>query len=757
MKSFFNLPCIIFSIAGILFLHSAKGQLTINSAVTANQLVQALVGNGLQVSNVTLNCSAGGYGSFSNGVTTNLGLNNGIVLSSGAVDSIPGTNSSSSVDVSYCFNATSCNDPDLTALDPNTNHEDCCVLEFDLIPHCDSLSIRFVFGSEEYPNFVNSFNDLFGFFITGPNPSGPAYAGTNIATLPNGQYVSINNVNNGNSNTGPCVNCAYYIDNTGGATISLNAFTTVLTTTVGMVPCQTYHFKIAIADAIDCIYDSSVFVDFLQCTTAYTFTSNSVPDQCNSCTGTASVNVTGGLPPYTYTWLPSGGNAATATNLCAGTYSVLITDASSCGVPDTAIINVGNIGSLSSVNTAQNVTCNGACNGSIVLNTSGGTTPYVYTWTPNVSTVDSATGLCPGTYTVDVADQSGCTNSYTFTVTQPTALALSVTGTNAICIGKSTTLVATPSGGTAPYTVNWMPGNLNGTSQTFSPTVTTTYTATVTDANGCTQTQPFTVTVNPSPVAAFAPGQGGCVPSIVNFTDASTGGISYNWDFGDPTSMTNTSTLQNPSHIYTQAGTYNVTLVVVNGNGCSDTLIMNAAVTTYAYPTALFSVNTDSVGELTPDIIFTDAELGGDTCVFYFGDGDSLSNCNFGTNDHTYPGAGYYTAMEIVTNAAGCVDTFMIDVVVGEETSLYVPNAFTPNGAPPNEIFLAYGVNVQKFHMMVFDRWGNLLFESSDINKGWDGTYKGHLCPEDTYVWKIDYVDTHGKMKKLYGHVTMVR
>lgn len=730
-------------------------QLNINSSVTATQMVQSLIGQGIAVSNVQLNCAQGAYGTFNNGVTTNLGINNGILLTTGSADTAGSPNATSGLDVSICVGTTT-SDPDLIAIDPTATN-DVCILEFDLIPKCDSLTIRFVFGSEEYPNFVNSINDLFGFFVTGPNPSGPAYASQNFAVIPGNIPVTINNINNGNTNTGPCMNCAYYIDNSTGTTIQYDGMTVVITSGIPMVPCQTYHFKIAIADASDCALDSGVFIDFLSCATGFTTTSANTADVCNSCTGTATVNVNGGQPPYTYQWLPSGGTAATATGLCAGTYSCLVTDQNSCGIPDTVVVTVGNNGSMTTSVQQIDATCFGDCNGSLTVTPQSGNAPFTYTWTPNVSTTNTATGLCAGTYTCLVTDATGCSTTSTYTVTEPSPLSLALAGINSVCGGSSTTITASPAGGTAPYTVTWNNSLPNGLSQTVSPNITTTYVATVTDVNGCNISQSFVVTVLPPPVAAFTAGPGDCAPATVTFTDNSTGATQYSWNFGDPSSgPLDSSSQQSPSHIYNTAGTYNITLIVQNGN-CSDTIVVPNAVTISAQPTADMAASPETVSELYPEVIFSDLATGGTNCVLYFGDGDSTTNCNFGSVTHVYPAAGTFIAMYVVTNADGCSDTTYLTILVEEQSTVYVPNTFTPNGSGSNEIFFAYGTNVMEFEMMIFDRWGNLIYQSNDITKGWDGTYKNNECQQDVYVWRIIWTDAQQRKHKMMGHVNLIR
>ena len=261
---------------------------------------------------------------FTNGATTDIGIPTGLVMTTGNVADInaPGANFMST------DNGTNCNDPQLNALEPLANN-DCCILEFDVVPTCDELQIRFVFGSEEYPEWVSSgYNDAFGFFISGPDPNGGNYNNENVAVLPDGNtIVSIDNVNAN-------LNQAFYVDNALGTTNVFDAFTTVLISDVSVVPCQSYHFKLAIADAGDPFWDSGVFVDFLECSTALETTVSSSPVSCAGSDGTASVNASGGFPGYTYSWNTTPPQTtATATGLDPGIYEVSVDDAGGCTEP----------------------------------------------------------------------------------------------------------------------------------------------------------------------------------------------------------------------------------------------------------------------------------------------------------------------------------------------------------------------------------------------------------------------------------------
>ena len=242
-------------------------QLVVDNTVTATDAVETiLLGDGIQAFNITFNGSPEQIGSF-NGQNSNIGIGEGVVLASGDVIVTVGPNDiGSATEGGGNFGAT---DPDLEQLIPGFGLNDAAVLEFDFIAAGDSVSFRYVWGSEEYPEFVNSsFNDVFGFFLSGPGISGPySLNAINIALVPGTTLpVTIDNVNIG-------VNSQFYVDNTnGGANATqLDAFTTVLTAEAGGLQCgETYHIKIALADAGDSSYDSAVFLE------AGSFASNDV-------------------------------------------------------------------------------------------------------------------------------------------------------------------------------------------------------------------------------------------------------------------------------------------------------------------------------------------------------------------------------------------------------------------------------------------------------------------------------------------------
>lgn len=237
----------------------------------AQQLVQnVLLGEGVQVSNVrfngsssTINCNAiGTFSTTADSATTSIGLREGILITTGNINGAPGPNSSPRQTTHY-----TCSGYQDASLIPLTNDPDavlynCSVLEFDFVPQSDSVGFRYVFASEEYPEYIDEdFNDIFAFFISGPNPAGGNYVNTNIAKIPGtSQPVSIHTIN-------PETNSQFYIDNYPSSAqrsrlhLEYDGFTTVLTAYAKVVPCSTYHLRISLSDVNDSSFDSGVFLE----------------------------------------------------------------------------------------------------------------------------------------------------------------------------------------------------------------------------------------------------------------------------------------------------------------------------------------------------------------------------------------------------------------------------------------------------------------------------------------------------------------
>jgi hypothetical protein len=249
----------------VLLFNYAEGQIVITSGaeVTPVDMVETILEEGIIYDNVTFTGADTARGIFTNGSSTNLGLDVGIFLTTGSGYNIPGPNNFATASANNGMPGNAI----LNSITTGTTY-DASVLEFDFIPETDTIRIKYVFGSEEYNEYVGSaYNDVFGLFITGPNPMGGQYSNKNIAIVPGtaNTSVKINSVNNGYSLPGvvptvPCMNCAYYDDNTNGLTLEYDGFTVVLVAWLLVVPCEEYHAMIGIADVSSYDNDSGVFI-----------------------------------------------------------------------------------------------------------------------------------------------------------------------------------------------------------------------------------------------------------------------------------------------------------------------------------------------------------------------------------------------------------------------------------------------------------------------------------------------------------------
>lgn len=240
-----------------LYYPASSQGLQVSSEITPENMVEILIGSGLSYENVVYTGSDLSRGNFWGG-PGNIGVSDGIILTSGNVNIAPGPNNSGSAGA----DAGAAGDPDLNSI-AGTATFDACILEFDFIPEYENVWFQYVFCSEEYHEYVGQFNDAFGFFISGPGISGPySNSSVNIALIPlTNTPVTINTVNCGNPYNceESCMNCEYFVNNTGEFT-QYDAFTTVLTASVIVQPFQTYHIKLAVGDGIDHAYDSGVFL-----------------------------------------------------------------------------------------------------------------------------------------------------------------------------------------------------------------------------------------------------------------------------------------------------------------------------------------------------------------------------------------------------------------------------------------------------------------------------------------------------------------
>ncbi len=273
--------------------------------------------------------------------------------------------------------------------------------------------------------------------------------------------------------------------------------------------------------------------------------------------------------------------------------------------------------------------------------------------------------------------------------------------------------------------------------------------------------EPFTMTLDvvKSPVSDFASDIiNGCNPITVEFTSNATNttdNVTYDWDFGNGSSASTETT----SITYTEPGLYDISLVVNNEGLCSDSKTENAYIEVFETPTANFeAIPPESILEDDAATInFADSSNSIDVLTYEWNFGDGSSPSAQGSPSHVYTEAGEYTVtLDIETNN-GCIDHTEKMITIHPDFVVYAPSGFSPNGDGLNDVFEIKGIGLKKFKLQVFSRWGELVFESDNIEDQWDGKYNGEFVPTGTYVYNIKYTSMLDKDKVLEGTVTVLK
>ncbi len=484
--------------------------------------------------------------------------------------------------------------------------------------------------------------------------------------------------------------------------------------------------------------------------------------------GTARDSASGGFKPYTFNWTPAPGTGQgtlSVTGLSAGTYVCTVTDSVHCTNQVSVTIVQPPLLLLSAGPPLK--ICIGQCT-TLTSTATGGSPAYSYSWTLNGTPLPSAT-VCPlvtTTYTVTVTDSHGCIAQPALeTVVVNPALEVLASGGKSICPGANDTLHAIGSGGNGgPYTYTWIPAtglsNANSQNPVASPTVTTTYTVIVADNCGTpTDSDYATVTVYPLPVVTFVSKDTVvCAPVCATFFGSSNPACaSGSWSFGDGTTATGCDSAK---HCYYVAGTYNVTYNVTDIHGCKGSDMIPNFINALPVPHAAFTDNPQPTNITDPTITFTDQSTNAVGWLWLFGD-PSDSTSSLQNPIHSYTDTGCFTVKLVITAPDGCKDSTTGPICIQPIFTFYAPNTFTPNGDGKNDEWMPFGVGIDpnNYDLLMFDRWGNLMFETHTWGQGWDGRANGgaNIAQIDTYVWKVSLKDVFGNRHIYSGHCNLIR
>jgi len=376
----------------------------------------------------------------------------------------------------------------------------------------------------------------------------------------------------------------------------------------------------------------------------------------------------------------------------------------------------------------------------------------------------AAAGAGTHIITYDYTDpNTGCPNSSSAQIVISTGLTITVTPNNPyVCEGSSLLLTAD-----GAFNFDWQPSiglsSTTGANVIATPSISTVYTITGSNPDGCEGSTSVAVGIYNVPVLSIIPiPEDGCSPLLVTFGYTPLESVDTNtlyWNFGDLASPYNTSTEIVPSHLYNIAGNYPVYLSARTIDGCP----VSAIDTVYVYlrPTADFYFTPPFAYADNGRIDFIDLSYNATSWLWNFNDPSSY-NDNYSTIEnptHIYTDTGTFEVQLIAYNSFNCSDTVKKPLIIYPQVVVYIPNAFTPDRDGLNEEFKPSitGVDEKKYQFYIFDRWGKEQFYTEDLNEGWNGVSNGKMVEEGLYVYYILYRNLTGKVFKLRGIVTLVR
>lgn len=476
--------------------------------------------------------------------------------------------------------------------------------------------------------------------------------------------------------------------------------------------------------------------------------------------GTAQINISGGTIPYTYHWNPSLSETNYCDTLPSGLYMVTISDANGCEVFATIPISSPDI--VEVIPTGIDTICIGQST-QITATAAGGTSPYEYTWSGlGTGSTHNVNPEITTDYMLIAVDAAGCISepqSLEIMVNPP--LELTVITPSSICNGQTAILSATANGGDGNYIFDWGNGIVtNNPELIISPQTNTDFSITLSDGCGTPETtEEITLTVAPQPQIDITRNPAkGCSPLSIQFdNNTSNYSYTYKWYFDDEESETNnTSELKRPSHYYESPGYYEISLVAITNQGCKDSATINLRIS--ESPIADFIAQPWTAGMFSSNVHFNDESIDATAWLWQFGDNAISTTQN---PDYIFTEAGEIPVKLIAYNTIGCTDTITKNVNIIEEHRFYVPTAINVR-SPGNDEFYpkGVGIDINTYEMEIFNRWGESIFITNDINEHWQGRYnqnKGEYVQQGIYAWVITLRDNYGKDHTYSGMVTVFK
>ena len=495
--------------------------------------------------------------------------------------------------------------------------------------------------------------------------------------------------------------------------------------------------------------------------------------------GSIDITVNGGTFGYNYIWTDIYGKIINSsedlTLLKKGKYNVKITDLNGCEIDSSIQLfepsKLAGYANVISNYNGQDVSCFNSNDGIITITPDGGTPNYSYVWMDNnykiISKNQTVNNIGSGTYKFQIEDINGCLFNSEIIVTQPSNL---ISETKIIsnyfnkgvsCEGAFDGIIeANVNGGTPKYTYSWNTSPIQTSSRVTNLGIGK-YIVKITDINGCQSINNIELTANPLPKIETPLPITGCNGKNILIDSKSIIGEECIWKFSDGKKILNCKPF---STSFNNEGCYDLELIVKNRQGCSSSITSKNFACILPNPVAKFDVDQYEISNLKNNVFFWNNSLLANKYRWDFGDGteeNSFSNFEHKFINNDDFNKKIYRVTLYAYSENGCIDSIVKPITFSPELIYYVPNTFTPDFDEYNNIFkpiFSSGYNSEKYTFMIFNRWGEIIYETNQIEDGWNGYYQGLKSPDGVYTWKLTITNSFDSKKhEDIGHVTLIR
>ncbi len=463
---------------------------------------------------------------------------------------------------------------------------------------------------------------------------------------------------------------------------------------------------------------------------------------CNGgSTGSATLTVSGGTTPYQFLW-NGGTTTQNRTNLSAGSYSVTVTDNKGC--TKTATVSITQPTAINPITTSHNAHCN-ENNGLVTISTTGGVSSYQYLWNNTIQN-DTISGLSPGIYSCTITDANNCTKIISDTIFETPILTVDqVNNSPETCSQMNGSIEILVSEGSTPYQYTWSSGTSNtNINDNLSAGI---YSVTVTDQDGCSITSEMTIQNLNIQLSVLSTTPSTCgdnngtvtIEVVSDFPD-------YTFDWGPIIHFNNNSATQ------LAGGDYSV---IVNTGNCIATL--DFTIDEIPGPDACFEIEYPYGNGINIPITFKNCTENSENWTWSFGD---FGTSNSENPTHKYSSEGEFIVTLVASNEFGCKDSVSKIITIIGDTDIFIPNSFSPNEDGVNDIFMPVmrEVNSKGYSLKIFNRWGEVIFVTFNIEQGWDGKINGvPVEMGSAFSYIIYYENLNGRKMMKKGSVTVIK